>query len=476
MISSRKIDSVVINDIFRSQKSVSALWKTQNISQRKGRLKKIKRWIEDHRIDIQNALYADFKKPSAEVDLSEIYPALSEINHALKNLQKWTNPVKVNATVALLGSKSYIQYEPKGVCLIIAPWNFPFNLTLAPLVSALAAGNTAILKPSELTPNCSKLISELVDQLFDPSEVAVFNGDKEVVKQLLELPFDHIFFTGSPAVGKIVMQNAAQHLTSITLELGGKSPAVVDKTADLADAAEKLVWGKFLNGGQTCIAPDYLLVDEAIEEQLLDHLCTTIDRFFDPEGEGIEASSSFARIINYKHLKHIQSLLAESIQAGAKIEYGGVANESDNYFSPTLLSNVPLDATVMKEEIFGPILPILSYRHADEAIGIINSKPKPLALYIFSKSSNFKDQVLHNTSSGSVAINDCLTQFMNPHLPFGGVNHSGFGKSHGYSGFQAFSNQKSVLVQKTGLTSVKPLFPPYTNLTKRAIDFLLKYL
>lgn len=471
-----KLEAKITSDVFRSQKSTSELWRIEPLKARISRLIKIQEWTKNHRKSIQDAIYKDFRKPSAEVDLSEIYLVLSEIKHALKNLRQWAKPKKVESTLALLGTKSYLHYEPKGVCLIISPWNFPFNLTVGPLVSALAAGNTAILKPSELTPNCSEVIARMAAEIFDPSEVAVFNGGKEVAENLLQLPFDHIFFTGSPAVGKIVMQQASRHLTPVTLELGGKSPAVIDRTADLTDAAEKLVWGKFINGGQTCIAPDYLLVEETVEEALLDNLRGLIDQFFDPEGHGIETSSSYARIIGTKHFDRLDSMLTDALEMGAEIECGGIVNKADNYFAPTVLSKVPLTARVMKEEIFGPILPIITYHDISEVIELINSKPKPLALYIFSKSSVFQNKILQETSSGSVAINDCVIQFMNPNLPFGGINHSGFGKSHGHSGFLAFSNQKSVLKQKIGLTSVKPLFPPYTSLTKKAIDFLLKYL
>lgn len=316
----------------------------------------------------------------------------------------------------------------------------------------------------------------MISELFQPSEVAVFTGGKSIAQQLLQLPFDHIFFTGSPAVGKIVMEQASHHLTSVTLELGGKSPAVIDQTADLSDAAEKLVWGKFMNCGQTCIAPDYLLVHETVEEELISHLCRLLDQFFDPEGDGIESSRSYARIINEKHFDRLESMLKEALDSGAEIEYGGTTIRTERYFAPTVLSEVPLTIRLMEEEIFGPVLPIVTYYQTSEAIQFINSKPKPLALYVFSKSWEFKNKLLQMTSSGSVAVNDCVIQFMNPNLPFGGVNQSGFGKSHGYHGFLAFSNQKSVLKQKTGLTSVKPLFPPYTSLTQNAIDFLLKYL
>jgi len=446
------------------------------LSSRIDNLKKLRDWVENHRIDIQQAIINDFSKPSAETDLTEIYAVLSEIKYALKNLHQWVRPVKVSTPVAMTGTSSDIQYRPKGVCLILAPWNFPINLTIGPLVSALAAGNAVIVKPSELTPHCCQLIARMAEELFDSAEVAVVNGGVGTAKQLLQLPFDHIFFTGSPRVGKIVMEQAAKHLCSVTLELGGKSPAVVDETADIEDAAEKLVWGKFLNCGQTCIAPDYILVHESQMEQLIEQLIKCIDKYFDPDGEGIDNSDSYGRIINKKHLNRLKMLLEDAQGSGAIPVCGGVIDNDQLYFAPTVLWGVDKKSKIMQEEIFGPILPVLGYQELAQAIAIINEKPKPLALYIFSKSTESQDQILDGTSSGSVGINDCLIQYMNPGLPFGGEGNSGFGRSHGFAGFKAFSNERSMLVQKTGLTSVKPLYPPYTTLTQKVIDLLLKYL
>jgi aldehyde dehydrogenase (NAD+) len=462
--------------VFEAQRSNLGILKTEPTKKRIDRLVKIRDWIHKNREKIQQALKDDFAKPATETDLSEIYVVLSEIKHTLKHIRSWVRPQKVDSTVAMLGSKSYVYMEPLGVCLIISPWNFPFNLTVGPLVSALAAGNSAILKPSELTPNCSELISEMVAELFEPHEVAVFNGDKEMSLNLLNLPFDHIFFTGSPRVGKIVMEYAARNLASVTLELGGKSPVVVDSSADLEDAAEKIIWGKFINCGQTCIAPDYIMVDESVEERLLEHLGRFIEKYYNPNGEGIEASDSYARLVGDESFNRLSNLLSEALETGAELEYGGTMNPADRFMAPTIISDVKPESRIMQEEIFGPILPVISYREVSEAVDFINDKPKPLALYIFSGSDVFNKRLLNATSSGSVALNDCVIQFMNPNLPFGGVSYSGFGKSHGYSGFQAFSNQKSVVKQKTGLTSVKPLYPPYTSLTRKAVDFLLKYL
>ena len=465
-----------IVDVFELQKARENELIQSPIEYRIKNLEKLKSWIEENRKAIQDAIYLDFKKPASEVDLSEIYVVLSEIKYALKHIRSWSKPQKVDSVMAMIGSKSYVHYEPKGVCLIIAPWNFPFNLAIGPLVSALAAGNSVIIKPSELSPNCSQLIEDMISDLFKPTEVAVFNGGKGIATELLKLPFDHVFFTGSPKVGAIVMEQAAKHLTSVTLELGGKSPAIVDVTADIEDAAEKLVWGKFINCGQTCIAPDYVLVDEKVEESLLEHMGRIVDKFYNPEGLGIDSSSSYARIIGDRHFDRLNNLLLDAVESGAEIEYGGQLDLKDRFLAPTILSNVSENMRVMQEEIFGPILPVSTYQNSSEVIKTVNSKPKPLALYIFSSSSEFTNTVLQSTSSGSVAINECVLQFMNPGLPFGGIGESGFGKSHGFTGFQAFSNQKSVLRQKTGLTSVKPLYPPYTKLTKKAIDFLLKYI
>jgi len=464
-----------INKIFSQQRETSLVWRKDQISDRKKRLKKIKKWVINHRLSIQEAIYNDFKKPPEEVDLSEVYVVLTEVRHALKHLYHWIKPKKVDAPLSLLGTKSKIVYEPKGVCLIISPWNFPFNLAIGPLISALAAGNPAILKPSELSPNTSQLLADMIGELFEPSEVAVIQGGKNAAESLLKLPFDHIFFTGSPQVGKIVMKAAADNLTSVTLELGGKSPVLIDETADIADAAEKIVWGKLLNKGQTCIAPDYVLVQEEVKEKVIEQMKIYIDKLFDDEGKGIKESSQYARIINETHFDRIHKLINQAVDQGAEIELGGEFDKDEYFIHPTLLVNVPKRALIMEEEIFGPVLPLIKYKDLGEAIEYINSKPKPLALYFFSRSKRNQEKILQETSSGSVAINDSILQFMHPELPFGGVNNSGIGKSHGHHGFLAFSNEKAVLKQKVGLTSVKPVYPPYNSIAKNAIELLLKY-
>lgn len=464
-----------IASIFKQQKKISIAWRNDSVADRKERLKKVKNWVLGHRTQIQNAIYKDFKKPAEEVDLSEIYVVLTEVRHAIKHLHNWMKPKKVEAPISLLGTKSKVVYEPKGVCLIIAPWNFPFNLAIGPLISALAAGNPVMLKPSELTPHTSQLLKDMVKELFQPSEVSVFQGGKEIAQSLLKLPFDHIFFTGSPQVGKIVMKAAADHLTSVTLELGGKSPVIVDETANISDAAEKIVWGKLLNKGQTCIAPDYVLVHEEVEESLIEQIKIFIERLFDDTGIGIKESPQYARIINEHHFNRINNLISQAVDLGAEVAYGGDTDLKEGFIQPTVLCNVPKKAAILEEEIFGPVLPIVAFRKLAKAIDQINSKPKPLALYIFSRSKRNQEDILHRTSSGSVAINDNILQFMHPELPFGGVNNSGIGKSHGHYGFLAFSNEKAVLKQKIGLTSVKPVYPPYNSIARSTIELLLKY-
>ncbi|WP_226389548.1 aldehyde dehydrogenase family protein [Penaeicola halotolerans] len=465
-----------IQDTFDKQKEQAIRLRSSNAEERLVKLKKLKEWILTHKDAIREALYQDFRKPAAEVDMTEIYVVLAEINHALKDLKKWMKDEPVSTPLSLLGTSSYVQYEPKGVCLIIAPWNYPFNLMVGPLVSAIAAGNTAILKPSEMTPHTARLLVQMVGDLFYPAEVAIFEGEVEVSTMLLNLPFDHIFFTGSPQVGKIVMRAAAEHLTSVTLELGGKSPAIIDASANIADAAGKIVYGKFVNCGQTCIAPDYLLVHESKIAPLIDAMKEQIDKMYNADDKGIHASADYARIVNEKHFDRLNEMLNDVQAKGGQVIKGGMVNRADRYMEPTLVLNPSDDSQIMQEEIFGPILPIKTYQNIQEAIDLINQKPKPLALYVFSQEKECSQEVLEKTSAGGALINDCVLHFLHPELPFGGVNNSGIGKAHGYFGFKAFSNEKGVMKQRTGLTATKLLHPPYGAKAKRIIDTMIKYL
>lgn len=463
------------SELFVSQLPTSIAWRSSTLVERKERLTKVLNWINAHQEAIHEALWLDFNKPAPEVDLNEIFPVTSEIKHCLKNLSNWMRPQPQPTPLPMFGTSAFVVAEPKGRALLISPWNFPFNLAIGPLVSALAAGCTAILKPSEYAPHTAQLVFDLVSDLFAPHEVAVCLGEKEVASELLALPFDHIFFTGSPAIGKIVMRAAAQHLSSVTLELGGKSPVILDASADLKDAAEKLIWGKFVNCGQTCIAPDYILVPEDKKEIFIGHAREVLTRYYDPEGKGISQSPDYARLINTKHFDRISQLLEDALQKGAQVEAGGELDEESRYLAPTLISGITEDMLVFQEEIFGPILPILSYNHLNDALALIHSQPKPLALYFFGKDDSRAKRVMRETSSGNLVINDCVLHFLHSELPFGGVNNSGIGKAHGKYGFLAFSNEKGVLKQRIGFNNVSLLRPPYGIRVKKLIATMMKW-
>jgi len=444
----------------------------QSRKERLSKLKALKQALEHkYRQAIREALHADFKKPFLETDLTEIYPVLAEIRYAEQNLRDWMRPKRVNSPLTMFGSRSYIQYESKGVCLILSPWNFPLNLTFGPLVSAIAAGNCCILKPSEATPATSQIMQEIVEDLFDPSEIALVQGEVATAQALLELPFHHIFFTGSPTVGKIVMKAASRHLSSVTLELGGKSPAFVDGTASVETTAKRLAWGKCLNAGQICVAPDYVLVTEKAREALVSALIEQLESFFHGSPEN---SDSYARIINEKHLQRLSQSLQDATARGAEILYGGNFDAKTRFFEPTLLEGVPEDARLLEEEIFGPILPIVTVSGAQEAIDFINRRERPLALYIYSKDKHTIEQINQKTRAGSGCINHNVVHYSNHHLPFGGVNNSGIGKSHGFHGFLEFSNQRSMVRQYTPST-IELLMPPYTGLKQKMVDATLRW-
>ena len=424
-----------------------------------------------YKSEIRAALQADFKKPHVETDLTEIYLVVAEIKHAKKNLHRWMRRQKVETPIALMGTSSYYYFEPKGVCLIISPWNYPFNLTFSPLVAAIAAGCSVIIKPSELTPNSSRVMVKMIEELFGEDEVALIEGGIEASEQLLALPFNHIFFTGSPTVGKIVMKAASKHLASVTLELGGKSPAIIDKSADLKLAARTIVWTKFLNNGQTCIAPDYVLIDASVKPKFIEHCKTYIKKYY---GDDPEKSSSFSRVVNSKHFDRLKNYLKEAKNRNAVFDLGGDVFAEECYIEPTLISNLPKDSKLLQEEIFGPILPIVEYNIIVDAIRYVNSKEKPLALYVYSKSNKNIKKVLIETSAGSTGINNAGLQPSNHHLPFGGINNSGIGKSHGFFGFEEFSNKRSVLKRNyPGFISL--MRPPYTKFVQKLVDITIKW-
>ena len=391
------------------------------------------------------AAHADFGKPPGEVDLAEILPVCLEANDAIRNLKKWMKPRRVRPTLLTLGTRSHVQYQPKGRCLIIGPFNYPVNLTLGPLVSAVAAGNTAIVKPSELTPHLSALIAEVVQEVFSKDEVAVLQGDAQLAIELQKLPFDHVFFTGSPAIGKQVMAAAASHLASVTLELGGKSPTIVDASADLRLAARNIMWAKFANAGQTCIAPDHVYVHQSIKDEWVNCCRRELEKAWGSSLQEQRDSPYLARIVNTRHASRLGTLLQDATARGARVLSGGAAMPEARFVQPTLLDQAPADARVMREEIFGPLLPVIGFESLDEVIADINANPKPLALYIYSRNCANIERVLGQTTSGGACVNHSLVQFLHGRLPFGGVNNSGIGNAHGHYGFKTFSHERGVV-------------------------------
>jgi len=462
----------IYSELFEKQKTNQFQVGNASYKERLEKLRRLKKALEHtYKQEIRDALYKDFKKPPLETDLTEIYPVIAEINFVSKNLKSWLKKQDVETPMALLGSSSYIINEPKGVCLIISPWNYPINLTFGPLVSAIAAGNTIVLKPSEMTPNTAKVMAKIISELFEENEIALVEGEVEVSQELLKLPFNHIFFTGSPAVGKIVMKAASEHLTSVTLELGGKSPTIIDDDSNLENTVKKIVYGKFTNAGQTCIAPDYVLLKSSLKEKFIELFKLKVTQFY---SENAESSESYCRIVNRRHFDRLVSYIEEAKGNESNLASGGTYNAEDNFIEPTLVFNAPEDSKLMEEEVFGPILPIKTYETIEEAVSYINSKEKPLALYIFSKNSKIIDYVLKNTRAGGTCVNHNLLQFLNHNLPFGGSNNSGIGKSHGYFGFLEFVNQRSVLKQHT-IGAVDLLIPPYTNFKQKLVDLTIKW-
>ena len=465
-----------IRRVFEAQRAYQQTARDADAEQRAAKIQRVHNAVLEHRPAIRDALHADFRKAPQEVDLSEIKITAEFAKHAQAKVAGWMAPEKVRTPPTFLGTSSEIHYEPKGVVLIISPWNYPFNLTLGPLISALAAGNCVILKPSEYTPHSSALLRSMVEELFDEREVALFEGDKTVAQELLDQPFDHFYFTGSPPVGRIVMKAAAEHLSSVTLELGGKSPTIVDDTADVKDAARKIAWGKFTNAGQTCIAPDYVYVHDRVHDDLVEALRGSIHAFFGASSREQRTSPDYARLVNEKHFQRVRQLLDAAVEDGAHVAAGGNTDAEDRYIAPTLLTDVPQNTGVMQEEIFGPVLPILTYRTLDEALGAVNAKPNPLTLYLFTQSDATERAVLGRTKAGNSCVNDTLVNYFNPNLPFGGAGHSGIGKSHGVFGFREFSNERAVLRRTAGSAIMRALYPPYKLTTRKVIDWLVKYL
>jgi len=429
-----------ISHLITNQRFFFSTHTTKNIDFRIQQLKKLKAVVAKYETEISNALYKDLKKSTQEAYLTEISIVNQEIDYHLANIREWTQLKKVHTPIHLLPSKSRIQYEPLGTVLIIAPWNYPFQLLFNPLIGAITSGCTAILKPSPYTPAIAELMDKIIKEIFDENYIALIQGGREVNELLLKQRFDLIFFTGSPDLGKIVMRAAAEHLTPVILELGGKSPCIVDESANIEMAAKRIAWSKSINAGQTCIAPDYLLVHENIKDKLLPLIEAEFKNMF---GADAQKSEFYPRIVNQKAIERLKKLM----QHGT-ILYGGKIDESDNYISPTIIDNVHEDFPIMQEEIFGPLLPVLTFKNCQQSIDFINKNEKPLALYVYSN-SKFAKEILLKTSSGGACINDGLMHIANHHLPFGGVGNSGMGSYHGHRSFLVFSNEKAYVTSST---------------------------
>jgi len=464
-------DPALMQEVFDAQGSTALRWRSSTAAERIARLTRLREVLLANREALYAAFHRDFRKPETEVEGSEIIPILDELRHAIGHLDRWMKPRRVGATLLTLGNSAWVQQQPRGRCLVIAPWNYPLNLSLCPLISAIAAGNTVILKPSEMAPQVSSVLARIIATVFKLDEVAVFEGGLPTAQALLDRPFDHIFFTGSPTVGKLVMAAASRHLCSITLELGGKSPTIVDETADVDQAAETILWGKLINAGQTCLAPDHLYVHEGVKARFLAACQRVLKARYGDTAQQRQNSPDLARIINTRHTQRLQTLIDDGVRLGGTLLAGGEVDVPGCYVAPTLIEGLPANAGLMQEEIFGPIFPVMGYTDLDDVIEQINRRPKPLALYLWTQDQARVHHVLNHTSSGGACVNHCIVHVAHSGLPFGGVNHSGMGSCHGHHGFKAFSHERSVL-QGGWLNTIKVFFPPYTAQRHRLIRFI----
>lgn len=426
---------------------------TKPLQWRREQLLQMKRMLEENEEQFIEALRTDLGKPTVEGFVTDIAFVLGEIESMVKNLKKWNKTERVASPIVTQPSSSRRIPEPLGVVLVIAPWNYPIQLLLVPAAGAIAAGNAVVMKPSEVSAATSKVLAELTPKYMDSSAITLVEGGVPETTELLAQQFDHIFYTGNGTVGRIVMAAAAQHLTPVTLELGGKSPVIVDKSANIDVAARRIAWGKWLNAGQTCIAPDYILVDNAVKQKLIDGIAASIRDFY---GDDVAASDSYGRIVSDRHFARLSQMMS-----GGTVVVGGETDAATRYIAPTVLDNVDMSSQLMAEEIFGPLLPVIGVSSTDEAITYVRNHPHPLALYVFSENKKVVAHVVENTTAGGVTVNGTLMHITNPHLPFGGIGESGMGAYHGKSGVRLFQHMKPVLTRSTRIDP-SLAYPPYT--------------
>lgn len=453
-----------IRIILEKQKEFFRSGKTLDLKYRLDNLKILRSLIVDHEQDIRDALWKDFHKPGCEVLSSEIQFVLKELNLTIRKLKSWARPKRVRTPLVHIIASSYVYQQPYGQVLVLSPWNFPFQLSMVPVLSALAAGNCVVLKTSQRVPAASAVIEKIISSLSNDLVVTI-NGDHSISEFLLDQKFDYIFFTGSTKVGKYVLGKAAVNLTPVSLELGGKSPCVVAADAKLELAAKRIAWGKFYNAGQTCIAPDYIVTDTNIRDEFLALLAREIKSFY---GENPQQSNDFPRVINPESVERLESLMKEG-----RIVTGGSCDKKDCYVAPTIIRDIRPDDPVMQQEIFGPVLPVIDFKEFNEVYSIIERNPNPLAVYIFTRSRKLAREFLMKTKSGSAAINDTVIQFASPYLPFGGVGSSGMGRYHGKYSFDTFSNKRGVIV-KSNLIDLFLRYPPYNKLKEKAFKLFMR--
>ena len=447
-----------------------------NAEQRRTWLSQLWSAIDAHQEALVEALHKDLGKPREEVLLHEVFPVKNEIRFARKHLRGWMSPQRTPTPLTMVGTRSYIQHQPKGQMLVIAPWNFPMMLTMRPLVCALAAGNKVLVKPSEHTPHTAEWIAKVVDEALPPEVAKVVLGGAEESAFLTGLPFQHICFTGGTEIGRKVMHAAADNLASVTLELGGKSPAIVDSTVHLADAAKRLAWGKFLNSGQVCISPDYLLVEDSIADALVQEFVNQTQAMYGASTEGQLSCVQRSHIVNDHHFNRVVGLIEDALAGGARVVTGGTWDANTKCIAPTVLEDVNLDMAIMREEIFGPVLPVIRWTKEDDLKRVLAANPHPLAMYFFSKDQVKVARWMAQFPSGTTAINEVILQVAQPELPFGGIQTSGIGRTGGYAGFEAFSNPRTVVAQRSRFNILPLTFPPFTSFTSKLIAAVLRWL
>lgn len=445
---------VEYKNMLHAQRAYFGKGECKDVNFRIAQLKKLYQWICEHEQEIMDALYQDLNKSPFEAYATEIGIVKEEIKYTLKHLRKWAAPKRVRTPITQFPSKSFIYPEPYGVVLIMSPWNYPFQLTIAPLAGAMCAGNCAVVKPSAYSPATTRLMAGMIKELFSEEYIAVVEGGREANQALLDEKFDYIFFTGSVNVGKYVMEKASAHLTPVSLELGGKSPCIVDETADIKLAAKRIVWGKFLNSGQTCVAPDYILVQRSVKDKLIKQIGKCIRKMY---GKDALANEEYPKMINEKHFDRVLGLME-----GAHIVSGGESDRARLKIAPTILDQVDWESAVMQEEIFGPLLPVLTFYDIKEVIQMVNARPSPLALYYFTKDKRREGKVLKHISYGGGCINDTVVHLATSYMPFGGVGNSGMGGYHGKDSFDTFTHRKSIM-KKSLLIDVPIRYAPFKN-------------